>query len=330
VKVLLCDVEHSPLLQDLHSVGSSHFVKNIVNRAIHKLLDTCKTYEKRFFVTSVFQKSPSLFTDWLRTVSIPDPEPTYSYLSKLSFLSFTLKMGPTMELLHDGELYEDDQKKDSERIIAAIIPRALTKNILTKGIQSANPLLVIETLKLLSVILRRCRILVESIPLHEKQLFVREKIANAKIPDLQVILGTRSKFEAYHHPNKDQYAWQQILVTMAICDVIKLYARECPQVFINLQFDWLKLLPVSTSSFHTVPVCFQYRILTTISSIHSCYEVRGSKYISFHRMIKTESNISLRISVRILAGNQPLSLQRSLTISLYQYFSKQRMTQFSK
>eukprot|EP00557_Chaetoceros_sp_GSL56_P011711 CAMPEP_0176479812 /NCGR_PEP_ID=MMETSP0200_2-20121128/1943_1 /TAXON_ID=947934 /ORGANISM="Chaetoceros sp., Strain GSL56" /LENGTH=2220 /DNA_ID=CAMNT_0017875889 /DNA_START=96 /DNA_END=6755 /DNA_ORIENTATION=- len=263
VKILLSDVSQSPLLQELHSIGASPIVRTLVNRAIHKLLDACQTYETRLFVSSIFQNSPMLFTNWLRTMSIPDPVPTYSYLSKISLISFTLKMGPTTDLFHEKELVDEDEKKYCERIIGSIIPRALTKNIFTKGIQSTNSLLVMEMLKLLSVILCRCRTIIRAIAEDEKRLLVVEKIVNGKLPDLQVILGARTKFE------------QQILVTMAICDVIRLYACECPQVFKNIQFDWLKLFPTSASSFDAVPAWLQNRILTTISTVHTCYEVVG-------------------------------------------------------
>jgi hypothetical protein len=184
-----------------------------------------------------------------------------------------LKRGPTTTLFHGSK---DDEDESLDHILATIIPRALNKNVLTKGIQSSNPFLVVEMLKLLSVLFHRCKNIINHVFADDRRSLITEKIIETKLPDVQVLLGIRLKFGTCDSNTDNNSCWQQYFITMGICDILTLCALDFPQIFKSLHFDWLKLLPNPVSGFLMLPKCLQYRIMTTISSIHRCYKVRTS------------------------------------------------------
>ena len=280
VQLLLRDTEKSPLLKQINSIGSMETTALAVlqqtGKAMQTLLTTSPTLDTRKFAVACFQKTPRLFQYWLRTLSLPDIKPSYSCLAKLSLISYMLKNGPNLPDTDVQKFNDNDKKKAFDVSISFTTPRALTKNVLTKGIQSSNPLLVSASLVLLSSVLRRFSAIVKQIPNGEKRDYVAEKLL-LKMPDLQVLLGVRSKFDPYGHTTSGEQARHHSFVTMGICEALCLYAQVFSASFKIVQFEWIKLLSDSSTTFLLAPLSLQHRILTTMLIINDCYEVSMGK-----------------------------------------------------
>ena len=280
VRMLLRDADKSPLLKQINSIGSMETtglaVLQQTGKAMQILLTISPTLDTRKFALACFQKTPRLFQYWLRTVSLPDIKPSYSCLAKFSLVSYMLKNGPDLSTIDAQKFHDTDKKRTFDLIVSYTTPRALTKNVLTKGIQSSNPLLVSEALILLSSLLRRFSAIVKNIPSGEKREYAAERLL-LKMPDLQVLLGVRSKFDPHGHETSSQHARHHNFVTMGICEALCLYAHNFPTSFRIVQFEWIKLLSDSTTAFLLAPLSLQHRILTTMLTINDCYEVSEAK-----------------------------------------------------
>jgi len=287
VNLLLSDAERSPFLSQLRSekiAGNiSSTVMHQVNRAVQYLLVISPDVDTRKFVSICFRRTPALFPNWLRTLTLPDPKPSFSCLSAFSLIAFMLSNGPEVCLRDVRKLEKGDKKKAYDILIANVVPRALTKNIFTKAIQSPNPFMVVETLKLLSAVLKRFKTFATSTfgEGSQKLEYLAEKLA-VRMPDLQVLLAIRSKFDPYEKNPKNgdsQLYRYHSFVTMNFCEVLSLYTSIFPNAFKTVQFEWVKLLSDSSETFLSAPLSLQHRLLLTVSAIYNCYEVRDDIHI---------------------------------------------------
>ncbi len=278
IHMLFTDTENSPFLFFLNSDRSSEhshlMLLQQMNKSLQYLLAIDNGIETRAFALLSFEQTPALFPNWLRTVSVPEPKPSFACLSTFSLISYMLKNGPSENAAREMKVKNDAGKMVYDLLVTNVIPRALTKNILTKAIQSSNPFMAIQALKLVAVILDRFKKCVDKIHGSKmKHEYLAEKFAQ-RMPDLQIILAIRSKFEPneaklddnpkFHHHN---------FVTMNLCIVLQLYSSVFPNAFRTGQFDWTKLLSKSTESFLSLPLSLQHRILQTILSIHNSFKV---------------------------------------------------------
>jgi hypothetical protein len=280
INIVFTDNKNSPFLTLLYSERTTDNSPSIIlqqmNKALQYLLAISPSVDTRQFVSVCFKCAPALFPNWLRTLSLPDPKPSFACLSMFSLIGFMLKTGPAECVADSVKFEEGDGKKVYSLLVANILPRALTKNMLTKAIQSSNPFMATQTLKLVAAILRRFKKLAKNaFSGDEKKLeFVAEKLAQ-RMPDLQVILAIRSKFEPNADNSEDQKKYQHhSFVTMNLCMVLQLYASIFPNAFRTVQFDWTKLLSNSPKTFLSAPLSLQHRIFDTMSSIHKCLKVR--------------------------------------------------------
>jgi hypothetical protein len=277
-EILVSDVKCSPFLTLLRSKRSTdnHYsvILQQVNKALQYQLAISPTVDTRQFVSACFKSTPALFPSWLRTISFPDPKPSFFCLSMFSLVDFMVKNGPEISIKDSMKSDEDGGKKIYELVVSNIIPRGLTKNVLTKAIQSSNPFMVSQALKLIATMLGRFRSIINAtLDSNKNREFLADKIAH-RMPDLQIILAIRSKFEmTADNSNQQQKFQHHTIVTMDICMILQLYASLFPQAFRTTQFDWTKLLMKSPQILLSMPLSLQHRVLGTISSIHDCFEV---------------------------------------------------------
>lgn len=279
VNFLVSDIQLSPLLIQLHSDGARSGSKKVVsslmqqmNKTVQHLLDANPDMVTRKFVSRCFTNSPYLFHNWLRTVSIPDPKPSFTFLSTLSLIYYMLDNGPGVELLETKDTQEMNKKKSLDFLVANVLPKALSKNIFTKALQKNNTFLVAETLKLLTVVLRRFQNVRASFSTKEEKLDCTADTLFMRLPDVMVLLSIRARFDPFVD-NAGGGFTSRGFVMLSLCDVLHLYVSIFPEAFKSFQFDWVKLLSESANTFLTAPLILQHRILTTLQAVNNCYEV---------------------------------------------------------
>ncbi len=280
VEFLLADDKCSPILLQLRlerekkKNASASSLMSQVNKVVQHLLVSRSDMETRQFVSSCFNSTPSLYPHWMRTVAVPEPKASFSFLSTLALISFMLKNGPEAKSLDDGLLGGNDKKKALDYLVATIVPKALSKNILTKTIHSSNAFMVNETLKLIIVILRRFQHHTRRISDKDGRIECLVETLLSRLPDIMVLLSLRTRFDPYEK-GSDQCTMNisKSFILFNFCEVLQLYSTVFPRAFKVVQFDWMKLLSDSTTDFLSVPAILQERLLYTMSKINECYEV---------------------------------------------------------
>lgn len=290
----LLTLKCSPFLVQLHTATSSNTTSILqqMNKALQYLQALKPSLETRQFISACFNTTPALFPTWLRSLAVPEPKASFACLSKYSLISFVLQNGPDVGIRDGNRIEEGDEKKAYDFIVGNIMPRALTKNILTKAIQSPNPFMTAEALKLLLAILGRFEKLKNdafiSGDVNERIFRHLAKKLALRIPDLQVILSIRSKFDLNVDVQKieNRLYVHHNFVTFNLCKTLKMYACLFPEAFRNVKFDWIKLLSDSSKTFLLTPLSLQHCLLDTMASIQICMEVRLFAFaLSLHQCI---------------------------------------------
>lgn len=273
---ILSDRKRSPFLKQLYS---NRFSENVVasctnnlTRCIQVLLScTGDMAESQSFVIRCFSNSPKLFTAFLRVVQVPDPVASFSCISSFALITFLIDKGPhTWNFNSDG-----GTALSAEKAVLHIIPRGLTKNILTKALQSSNALLLLECLKTIGAIMKRIECFMSDFQdcIGGKSLIEKcRNIICKKLPDLQVLLAVRSKFDSFR-VNEASSQIANSIVTMSFCEILQRYASIFKNNISSLQFDWIKFLPESASLFCSAELGLQNRLLSTLSEIYDSYKV---------------------------------------------------------
>lgn len=266
---ILTDRRRSPFLKHIHSERSTDNIisscASIMIRCIQVLLSYSNdTMETRTFVLHCFNESPVLFSRFFRVIQAPEPTSSFATISKYSLLTFMIDNGPQIWNASVGKTKE----LSADKLISYILPKGLTKNVLSKTLQNSNGLLTMECLKTIDSILNRLRSFME---VANSELSADcSKLIFRRLPDLQVFLSVRAKFDPFVHKEKVKVA---TAVTISICSLIQNYTSLFLNTLSNLQFDWMKLLPEKTATFCSASLILQSRLLKTLSGISNSYQV---------------------------------------------------------
>ncbi len=274
IVTILSDQERSPFLKLLQSSRSSEIVASSITRSLTRcmqvlLASSSDVTETRTFMIQCFINTPKLFIAYFHTLSIPEVSPSFSCISSYAFVTHLIEKGPIV-------LCENMIDLNAENLVLQIVPRGFTKNILTKTLQTSNSVLVVECLKCMSAIIKRLNKHIAHVRAFSESRDTIEKLVNAvckRLPDLQVLLSLRSKFDPFCD-NQLSKPHANMIVSMHFCDVLQLYASTFTSTISSLPFDWTKLLPDDClKGFCSVESCLQIRLLTTLASIYSSYQV---------------------------------------------------------
>ena len=267
--------DQSPFLKILHSSrfseGVISSIKRNLTRCIQVLLShSADIVETRTFILRCFNNTPKLFKAFLHILTIPEVSPSFACISSYSFMTVLIDNGPyTWKYADEGEV-----TPTADKVMTHILPRALTKNILSKTLQTSNALLLLECLKCIGAIMKRFRNFVSDIQdCAERKGLIETymKIMCRRLPDLQVLLSVgRSRFNPFHE-SSGQIA--SSIVIMNFCNILQLYASIFRSAISSLQFDWMKLLPDNYTMFCAAELCLQSRLLITLATINECYRV---------------------------------------------------------
>jgi len=276
--LLLIDVQSSPFLQVIHDTRSvdNTFYKSLAHqltRCIHMLVTSTYDTSLRERIVEYLQNSPPLLPFFFRSFSLPEPSPSSTFFSRISFIRSLLEKGPVHSTWL-GETLEASQEQH-DNCTLWIMPSRLSKNYLTKAIQSSNAMIVSHMLKLITSILRRTAIFTREMD-QDKRALLTDMIQK-RLPDLQTFLAIRSRFDPFRATSQlspentsSVHCDSNYFVIFYLCCLLQQY-RSLFEV--STQYDWTKLLPDSPESFRTSPIWFQTRLIQTLTSMYSTEEV---------------------------------------------------------
>lgn len=258
--ILLSDPKKSPLLRDLNSTHNN--VQIIINLILRILQMPISGLEVRRFLIYSFETSPVLLPSLFRSLSVPEPKRTFDFLSTLSFVNTLMKNGPT-PLSCLTKSFPDLKSAKPEDVLHAIFPSKLNRSSLGKALQSSNPLVCLECLKIVRTALLRFKLLCTEILGDTKcqETVSRWTSVFAQwMPDIQVLLAMRSKYIPLGNSRGNA------LLLQGLHQVLELYAKVLPSVVQSSSFDWMKLLP-AIDSFGTLQPLVQRRLLLCLRTL---------------------------------------------------------------
>lgn len=273
VFLLVADKSLSPFLQSQRVDAASYRTREQqVVRAMILLLDCHRGLEIQRFLLHCVKITPKLFPAFFKALSFPDSRKASAFLSRLNIVSRLLREGPspvTCMVCDSGSImdsYETDQ------ILLTILASGLKKHPLGKALQSSNPIVVNETLKLLVLAIKRFKALkIDLEKMANTSLSVLQRLSYAFanwLPDLQIILATLSRFQL-QSPSK-----YNMFLVANIGAVVRVFASVLPNSVQEVKFDWIKLLPENVESFCSAPRSLQMTLLQTLRDILHIRKVR--------------------------------------------------------
>jgi len=273
---LLGDCDRSPLLQSvvpstagLSRGQSSKTVEELVVRPLIQLLDgKDHGFEIRRFVLRIVNDAPSLFSTFLRTITLPELKRPFAFIARLNCLSVLLLDGPPASKSFSFEGEETNVK--DEAVKAAILPRALNKQTFAKALQSKNHLVALMSLKLYVVVLERCRVFLSDVCSGKKKDLVN-RIGEALtriLPDLPTLLVTLSKLDFGRRSDAVLFGYA--------CEAVRAFRTVLSSHANAAKFDWTKLLPQDAKAFCSAPLFVQKMILSSVEVAISSQEVSAT------------------------------------------------------
>ena len=267
---LLSDPSKSPFLSSrnmLHSSEGEQLIRTLVN--LRQIPNAGITMQH--FLVDCVQRTPTLFPGFFKMLAFPDHKNIFEFISWSNLVSSLMRQGPSpLECLSH---VQDHTKADlMDDIIVVIFPIKFKRQTLAKSLQSGNPLVVLECLKLITASLERFRILKEE-GLKEQEWsndFI-DKLSNTFsqcLPDIQILLTVRTRFDAFT-TNKTN-----ALINHGLNRVLDSFALTLPSLIKEAKFDWIKLIPGKASRFFGGLPLIQRSVLGTLNLVIGLCEVR--------------------------------------------------------
>eukprot|EP00934_Nitzschia_sp_Nitz4_P000527 Nitzschia sp. Nitz4//scaffold3_size479765//151860//159289//NITZ4_000065-RA/size479765-augustus-gene-0.16-mRNA-1//1//CDS//3329550653//527//frame0 len=284
--LLMSNTDYSPPLRQIESRSHSQGLALVL---IQLFQQPTSGLEVREFLVYSLNQTPQLVPQVFRMLPLPDPKAAYSFLSTLSFVNKVLKHGPTAhECLNAAK--SQGVPLDHEMTLLTVVPAKMRRHALSKAIQNSNPLVVLESLKTIRVLLNRFQLLIAAWGGKSTDEYVEELTSSLSqcIPDLQVLLTIRTKFDAFGESQGN------ILVCHGLYTLLEAYATVIPVVVHTSSFDWMKLLPDSATLSGADPL-IQQRLLASLGLLLKASKVVRGDVVSLVRavletMMRTNDN----------------------------------------
>lgn len=191
---------------------------------------------------------PSLLGPYLRTfnAAMLEARPTYHLLQTYSLVSVLLREVPVVSSLSSAA--GDSGNAGQHALIATVMPTALNKKELTRGVLSGNSLLQAVTMDLMASILDRFRRVIAAQgspatppgPGSELTSLLRQRM-----PEVQTLLGLRDKIGGSGSRGNGGGSGDVRVVALKwrLLSLLDRYAVVLPAAVSAARFDFLKLLP---------------------------------------------------------------------------------------
>lgn len=262
--LLLADASRSPFLKRISGKDDdklSSIYMTFMVKALNQVLNASPSIHTQNFIIYSMTETPLLLPGFFRYIKIPDVNATFAFLSRLHLVSRIMKEGPPPSACL---VVTDLSPRGIENTLSNLLPQHLNKQVLSRALQSSNPLTVFEAAKTILRSISRYRLMVVSFKNSSFQELV-SKAFLSRLPDVQALVSTRSKFDPFANEKKDS-----VLVNGLICRVLEDLAETFPIAVTSVKFDWTKLLPDPISLFRKARPVAQLRILQTLEKIIKC------------------------------------------------------------
>lgn len=225
---------------------------------------------------STLGSCPSLLGPYLRTfnAAMLEARPTHQLLQTYSLISVVLREVPVPRLVvaagkdgASGGGGDGGTDKAGQALFFSVMPTALSKKELTKGILSGSSLLQATTMNLMASILDRCRRVTHagagagsshSLPVPSTAVTEMASLLRQRMPEVQTLLGLRDKIggssggggggdgdaapgrlDAENSKETDR----AVVLRWRLLSLLDRYAQVIPTAVAAARFDFLKLLP---------------------------------------------------------------------------------------
>jgi hypothetical protein len=259
VFLLLSDTSRSPLL---HRVSEDIQMQKPVNPDVVKIMaglleaPTGGNIIRKFLVHCV-EKTPPFLASWFRIYSFPDTRNVFGFITSMGFVAALQRRGPRPISCVPWV----NQTMENDDILLSVLPAKFQRSQIGRSLQSRNELVVFESLKLVKSSLERFDSLRSDLRRtkiwDDTRLDALTSSFSKWIPDLQLILALRSKFDACSRSKSN------ILINDFIFRLLEAFAQILPSTMNDTKFDWMKLLP-SAKKFSGASPLIQIRILKTM------------------------------------------------------------------
>jgi hypothetical protein len=243
------------------------------------LLDRDNNQMMRIFLRICLAATPQLVLHVFRGLQLAEPKPNFRTLSSLTFVDSVVCDAPSPEkvlLSFQGSRSALDYPSD--KILPTIVPACVTKGVLGKVIQSSSALIVSCGLKLIITILDRANEFVLALSSSIQDGSTKQKASKLQqtirqavlqhLPQMSLLLSIPTRFD----PFEKAASQANSVIMLQLCKTIQCYGQLDPSVIINVQFDWVKLLPLETDqhehhSFMNSDPCCSVAILQLLNTI---------------------------------------------------------------
>ena len=267
---LLSNTSTSPFLHyvERDANWSKNYGQHLVRSLIHLLHVPNGGIQMRRFLAHCLKETPILLPGLFRTLTFPEPKKTFDFISSLNFVTTLLRCGPS-PLTCLPLIGTQGNESDTSESLLTILPVKLKKHPLAKGLQSENPLIVLECLKLVLSALERFDALKSEGKLKRK--WSDEYMENLSetfkhwLPDLQILLTVRTRHDAFLNRSK-----ANVLISDCLYRVLEAFASVLPSSVRASKFDWMKMLPSSNTFSKAVPFVQRRVLKSLIKIIEAC------------------------------------------------------------
>ena len=264
---LLSDDHISPFLvvirfRDQNEHAEAHLVQ--LSKALHSFLTEGGNHAStRIFLRTCLATTPQLVSHVFKGLHLSDPKPNYRTLASLALLQCVVTDAPyPQEVLFSQNDHGDSDilGLSSNKILPAIIPTCVTKALLGKVIQSSCALLVSSGLKLIIALLNRANEFVSALPnfinddksestMSEFKVSIGQAVLE-QLPQISLLLSIPTRFD----PFEESSSQSNSIIVMELCKTIQYYCFLDPTLIGNVQFDWVKLLPLQNKTDQSGPL----------------------------------------------------------------------------
>lgn len=191
---------------------------------------------------------PSLLGPYLRTFNVLEARPTYRLLQTYSLVSVLLREVPVARVSSAGEDGTAGGNSAGQALIMTVMPAALNKKELTRGVLSGNSLLQAVTMDLMASILDRARRVATAAAAAVSSPQPSPTVAGEltsllrqRMPEVQTLLSLRDKIGG--GGGGSDGGVRVVALKWRLLSLLDRYARVLPAAVAATRFDFLKLLP---------------------------------------------------------------------------------------
>lgn len=267
---VLSEPSKSPFLSSFGNIQDSIDEVQLVRTMISLRQIPNAGITMQHFLLDCTRKTPRLLSGFFRMLAFPDHKKVFDFISWCKLVSSLMRLGPSpIKCLSHTQRYT--KTKNIDDILVSIFPIKFKRQTLAKSIQSGNPLIVFECLKLIRVALERFRLLrsrsSEELGWSNKFNSSLSSAFAQCLPDLQILLTIRNKFDAFS-TNK-----ANIMINHCLNRVLDFFSDVFPSLINEAKFDWIKLIPGTSSQFLNSSPLIQKSVLYTLSLVFEKSEV---------------------------------------------------------